>query len=205
MPKNEIKKCPLKRLCEHCNKEFDVTEYSETYDTFVASIMNCPHCGKRNDIWVTFCKPVDALTALEGQATLEDLQEQNRELRGDRVAGMATERVLAAAHEKIEELQSKLATAVDALDIAYGMVNTEKGYCPQCSDGSGAYYDNHGEVCQCQWCFEANRIKKALAAIRNEGESIKIRPMPDKCTICFAHHKMIASCDHCNGTGKEPK
>ena len=30
--------------------------------------------------------------------------------------------------------------------------------CP-CCDGSGAYYDGLGEVCQCQWCYE----KKELA------------------------------------------
>ena len=34
--------------------------------------------------------------------------------------------------------------------------------CPQC-DGSGAFYDNHGEVCQCQWCDER---KKAIAKAR---------------------------------------
>lgn len=82
MPKTEKEKCPLKRLCEHCNKEFDVTEYSETYDTFVASIMNCPHCGKRNDIWVTFCKPIDTLTALEGQTALEERDDRIKELEG---------------------------------------------------------------------------------------------------------------------------
>ena len=25
--------------------------------------------------------------------------------------------------------------------------------CP-CCDDTGAYYDNMGEVCQCQWCYE---------------------------------------------------
>ena len=31
--------------------------------------------------------------------------------------------------------------------------------CP-CCDGSGAYYDNQGEVCQCQWCDETKEIRK---------------------------------------------
>jgi hypothetical protein len=28
--------------------------------------------------------------------------------------------------------------------------------CPQCKDKQGAYYGNHGEVCQCQWCYEVS-------------------------------------------------
>lgn len=30
--------------------------------------------------------------------------------------------------------------------------------CPQCKDKSGAYYDNYGEVCQCQWCYEVSKL-----------------------------------------------
>ena len=33
----------------------------------------------------------------------------------------------------------------------------EKAVCP-CCDGSGSYYDNMGEVCQCQWCYEKNLL-----------------------------------------------
>ena len=29
--------------------------------------------------------------------------------------------------------------------------------CP-CCDGSGAYYSNMGEVCQCQWCDEVSEL-----------------------------------------------
>ena len=29
--------------------------------------------------------------------------------------------------------------------------------CP-CCNGDGAYYDNYGEVCQCQWCDEVNKL-----------------------------------------------
>ncbi len=29
--------------------------------------------------------------------------------------------------------------------------------CP-CCDGGGAYYDNNGEVTQCQWCYEKDQI-----------------------------------------------
>jgi hypothetical protein len=35
--------------------------------------------------------------------------------------------------------------------------------CP-CCDGSGAYYDNHGGVCQCQFCYERKQAIDALQA-----------------------------------------
>ena len=31
--------------------------------------------------------------------------------------------------------------------------------CP-CCDKSGAYYDGHGEVCQCEWCYEYSLVMK---------------------------------------------
>lgn len=31
--------------------------------------------------------------------------------------------------------------------------------CP-CCDKSGAYYDGYGEVCQCQWCDEFNKLRE---------------------------------------------
>jgi hypothetical protein len=31
--------------------------------------------------------------------------------------------------------------------------------CPNC-DGSGAYYNNYGNVCQCQWCYEKEEALK---------------------------------------------
>ena len=32
--------------------------------------------------------------------------------------------------------------------------------CPNCGPArTGAYYDNYGEVCQCQWCYE---VKQAM-------------------------------------------
>jgi hypothetical protein len=55
---------------------------------------------------------------------------------------------------------------IEALEKAYGMISVEKGYCPQCGDGSGAYYDNDSNVCQCQWCYETEQIKLVLATHR---------------------------------------
>lgn len=41
------------------------------------------------------------------------------------------------------------------LDILSSIVN--HAVCP-CCDGSGAYYDLYGDVCQCQWCDEKQKI-----------------------------------------------
>ena len=47
------------------------------------------------------------------------------------------------------------------IQVARGLISAAS--CP-CCDGSGAYYDGLGEVCQCQWCYEkkelANRLLK---------------------------------------------
>jgi len=56
--------------------------------------------------------------------------------------------------EKVQKLQAKV-------ERLKGLLNEAK--CP-CCDGGGAYYDNMGEVCQCQWCYEAK------AALKKEGE-----------------------------------
>jgi len=40
-------------------------------------------------------------------------------------------------------------------DTMLALLKTSK--CPSC-DGGGAYYDDIGEVCQCQWCDEKKRI-----------------------------------------------
>ena len=48
----------------------------------------------------------------------------------------------------------KLQAKVQELE---GLLKVAK--CP-CCDGSGAYYDNMGEVCQCQWCYETKAALK---------------------------------------------
>ena len=50
-----------------------------------------------------------------------------------------------------EQLQAKIDRLNTLLDVAD---------CPQCRDKSGAYYDNNGEVCQCQWCCEVAELNK---------------------------------------------
>ena len=68
--------------------------------------------------------------------------------------------------QTVEQLRAHVAEVKDLLALAK---------CP-CCDGSGAYYDNHGEVCQCQWCYEKNKQFKSLQALRREAmEEMKQR------------------------------
>ena len=53
------------------------------------------------------------------------------------------------AADTIESLQAKL-------EVAKGLLVAAN--CPECDDKSGAYYDNVGNVCQCQWCYEALQL-----------------------------------------------
>ena len=52
--------------------------------------------------------------------------------------------------QRIIDLEDGMHYALSLLDIAD---------CPQCVDKSEAYYDNNGEVCQCQWCYEVAEFK----------------------------------------------
>ena len=51
---------------------------------------------------------------------------------------------------KAEAIEAfKTATRQGKIKEAVGLLNATK--CP-CCDGSGAYYDGYGDVCQCEWC-----------------------------------------------------
>lgn len=50
--------------------------------------------------------------------------------------------------QRVQELEQFNLEAIKLLDAAI---------CP-CCDKSGTYYDNNGEVCQCQWCDEVSRL-----------------------------------------------
>lgn len=54
--------------------------------------------------------------------------------------------------KKRKELEQFYLEAIKLLDAAI---------CP-CCDKSGTYYDNNGEVCQCQWCDEVSRLPQPL-------------------------------------------
>lgn len=40
------------RICEHCNKTFPLASDHPIDTEKYYTIQKCPHCGKRNDIWV---------------------------------------------------------------------------------------------------------------------------------------------------------
>ena len=92
----------------------------------------------------------------------EALQSQAREIaeKDYRIASLET--TLAndpkhwGVHKQIAELTAENAALTSQRDVAYGLIKAAK--CP-CCDGGGAYYGNMGEVCQCQWCYEAARIR----------------------------------------------
>ncbi len=49
-------KLDLFRICDSCNKEFKITEYSASSIEITVAYHYCPHCNERNDIWVTVKK-----------------------------------------------------------------------------------------------------------------------------------------------------
>ncbi|HYD35928.1 MAG TPA: hypothetical protein VD999_07760 [Vitreimonas sp.] len=48
----------------------------------------------------------------------------------------------------------------DELNNALGLLKAAQ--CPCCEDKAGAYYDNMGNVHQCQWCYEVGELSRAL-------------------------------------------
>lgn len=56
---------------------------------------------------------------------------------------------------KVKEQQNTIKELVELIKVAD---------CPQCKDKSGAYYDNYGEVCQCQWCDETEKLIKSITS-----------------------------------------
>ena len=73
----------------------------------------------------------------EAQAEISDLR--SRSLVEKRQAYLAGK----------DEAQTEIDKAIKLLDAAF---------CP-CCDKSGAYYDNDGGACQCQWCAEVEDLK----------------------------------------------
>ena len=55
---------------------------------------------------------------------------------------------LEAENKRLREALTEAKALLDAAD------------CPQCREKSGWYYDNQGEVCQCQWCYEVQALKE---------------------------------------------
>jgi len=57
--------------------------------------------------------------------------------------------------ERTNEVIIEMYKEKSKLDEAKDLLNAAN--CP-CCDKSGAYYDGHGEVCQCQWCDEVSKL-----------------------------------------------
>ncbi len=77
----------------------------------------------------------------EVTAKCAKLEKENEDLRHDIARHIAI----------ISELEYDRSALLDLIDAAD---------CPQCENKSGAYYDNYGEVYQCQWCYEVNKLKE---------------------------------------------
>lgn len=49
----------VKKICRSCNKEYALKhiEHNANYRQSVSNFENCPHCGKRNDVWIAIDWP----------------------------------------------------------------------------------------------------------------------------------------------------
>lgn len=82
-------------------------------------------------------------------------------------------KMLCDSLNKIEQLEKDKAELVGLCEAAG---------CPSCN-GDGAYYDNHGEVCQCQWCYELAKHKGE--SDMKELSDKQLRAMDKEVTIGF--------------------
>jgi hypothetical protein len=113
------------------------------------------YCNKQNDFITIEIDDKEHCRVADAQVSLENFAKT--------ITGMGSIKCTMRTYSTPD------AGLIDALEKAYGMISVEKGYCPQCGDGSGAYYDNDSNVCQCQWCYEAEQIKQALATYRSNS------------------------------------
>ncbi len=52
---NYVNQMKIYRLCSSCNTEFEL-ETGRTNSEIVSTFQKCPHCNKRNDIWISIRK-----------------------------------------------------------------------------------------------------------------------------------------------------
>lgn len=76
------------------------------------------------------------------------------------------------------DLYSALRDAQRERDELKGLLNAAK--CPQCN-GGGAYYDQYGEVCQCQWCHESLKHKDSTAELQAKAVEDAVESLDDDC------------------------
>ena len=81
---------------------------------------------------------------IEGEKAIEQITTLTQEVADLKEESLSLTAALWREKDITELLTDKQAELVNLLDVAK---------CP-CCDGSGAYYDNQDNVCQCQWCDE---------------------------------------------------
>jgi len=42
------------KLCDHCNKEYEVKTGPALIEGVVSAMAECPHCGETNHVWMRF-------------------------------------------------------------------------------------------------------------------------------------------------------
>ena len=76
---------------------------------------------------------------------------------------MAWQAAKADSKKEIEQLKAENEYIKQLIDMSV---------CPNC-DGSGAKYDNYGEVEQCQWCYEKNELTSTEDKQMNDREAFE--------------------------------
>ena len=123
----------------------EVEKYSSRYDLATLSIKN-----QQEKLAQMTAENAALESTIEGlELDIEGYQQKSQELKDESILSDI-------AFDDIETLTAENAALTSQRDVAYGLIKAAK--CP-CCDGGGAYYGNMGEVCQCQWCYEAGRIR----------------------------------------------
>ena len=72
----------------------------------------------------------------------------------DHSCGPDCQQPLCVANRRVRELEATITELTALLEAAA---------CPECGIGKeGAYFDNMGEVHQCQWCYETKAALKGV-------------------------------------------
>ena len=133
---------------ENAEKDYRIASLETT-------LANDPkHWGVHKQIAELTAENAALESTIEGlELDIEGYQQKSQELKDEAIlSDIAFDQM----QSDIETLTAENAALTSQRDVAYGLIKAAK--CP-CCDGGGAYYGNMGEVCQCQWCYEAARIR----------------------------------------------
>ena len=112
----------IKPICSHCNKEFTAKdiEHNGCIRASVINFEDCPHCKKRNDIWVQVQWPWSEKIGINGQNydVPEEVAEQFskfiRKANDSRLKIAELEKQINSAVESVHESESE--------DIGYNVL-----------------------------------------------------------------------------------